>query len=164
MYISNEIKNRNKVLAGYIGCKGWLKDNEHGDICKLTSVGDFIHLEYQDNWRGSGEFSEFKLALTPLSDISDEDAIEVGKMCGLAKCFIDILYSDQMIIKDDSYTLEINFGGYIRLLKNGQLYNMNMLPIYQYLQSKFYDLPHYLLDNKTLIETGLAVDIKTIKL
>lgn len=39
----------------------------------------------------------------------------------------------------------------------------NILYCFQMLQSKGYDIPHYLLGGKTLIESGLAIDIKSLK-
>lgn len=75
-----------------------------------------------------------KLVLKPLSKITDNDALEVGKMfrcCSSAEIVREhfIKYPDCVI----------------------------PYQIYQYLQSKGYDLPHYLLGGKTLHKANLAI-------
>ena len=88
-----------------------------------------------------------KLILKPLDKITHEDA----KVCAqiiLGNKDVD----DNMVIKvrhrlrDETFTRSV--------------YGMNYaIRAFQYLQNQGYDLPHYLLGNKTLKESGLAVYI-----
>lgn len=77
------------------------------------------------------------LVLKPLSAITDDEAANV----------FDLEYPDNSVLKStkiDRVKLWITD------------YNLSFIAV-QYLQSKGYDLPHYLLGNKTLFETGLAI-------
>lgn len=88
---------------------------------------------------GYNEFFPFKPILTPLEDITDEDAIEVAKMIG----------TSDIVNFDKSQFVYVMLQAFEK-----KTVNFN---IYQFLQSKGYDLPNYLLDGKTLIESGLAI-------
>lgn len=93
-------------------------------------------------------FSECKLILKPLSAISDEDAIELVKLCGMEPAEIHVM----------EYGLEIKGGGKYRCITNRESDRGYVdYIIGQFLQSKGYDLPNYLLGEKTLKEAGLAV-------
>ena len=137
MEITNEIKA--KVFAQYLGCD--LKTQTG----KVQLVG--IHVDnfkrvfdavvLNGNVTHKSEIEGVKLILKPLSDITDEDAVEVAKM----------LWGNKMpnlieTIKHQLFT-----------------YSVSDVPArcYQLLQSKGYDMPQYLLGGKTLHEAGLAI-------
>ena len=140
MEITTEIKKA--VVYQYYG-KDYVYKNEFGTYSDM--VGGFhtnTHIQYDS----------FKLKLKPLSVISSHHAIEVGKIIGYeikdtcpefvvrekGKTFCDILLTD----KGFSY------------------HPVESLLVYQFLISKGYDLPHYLLGGKTLQEVGLAIYTK----
>ena len=80
--------------------------------------------------------NDVKLVLKPLSEMSQEDSFKVMKLSGFE-------------YKIESKQFELA----------GALFSdWNDIPMaYQYLQSKGYDLPNYLLGKKTLEECGLAI-------
>lgn len=103
------------------------------------------------------EFNYLKksfLELKPISSISDDDAIEVARLCGLANACIIESTEDRLGIYDDAYMLRINYNGYIYLLKNGSLYHQMALKCYDFLRSKGYSLPWMGLSVEKLIEYG----------
>lgn len=83
------------------------------------------------------------LILKPLSSITDKDAIEVAKIAKCKYCIADISDLKPHLLRSMSFT---------------NVWNGNtVLSICQYLQSKGYDLPQYLLGGKTLKEAGIAI-------
>ncbi len=84
------------------------------------------------------------LILKPLSAITDEDAIEVAK----------IVFSE-----DKSYwTISQGKACIKQFGKNSPFVSFNQgVLCSQFLQSRGYDLPQYLLGGKTLQEAGLAI-------
>ena len=77
------------------------------------------------------------LLLKPLSSITDEDENELGNI-------LQSLYPERVveaIIKKESWSCNITTAALA----------------FQFLQSRGYDLPHYLLNGKTLQECGLAI-------
>ena len=135
MEITNEIKA--KVFAQYLG--------------QRTNVGKLydIHLDgyYKceiniENWAtGRLDNNQLKLILKPISKITDEDAIEVGKKFGGGSLANGKWIVDSLFRTDES----------------NSFYVIDIILIYQFLKSKGYDLPHYLLNGKTLQECGLAI-------
>lgn len=127
-------------------------------------IGVLLENETEPSNHTNYNIHEAKLILKPLSEISNEDAIEVGKLVGiwsekeieemqpLEKETIKLLirygenYSKVVGSKNDLGIGFLDFGGSSRKL----------FLAHQFLQSKGYDLPHYLLDGKTLFESGLA--------
>lgn len=128
MEISEEIKNR--IAHQYFGSK-YIYKNEFGTFKDI--VGGYHTQSHIKN-------SSFKLCLKPLSSITDEDAHKVGMLCGCS-----------MLGK------AINTGKELceRMMIERHLCLISY-SVYQYLQSKGYDLPNYFLENKTLQESGLA--------
>lgn len=126
--ITNEIKS--KVLAQYYN-KMYVSDGR-----KYRLTGERI-----DNIQ-CGENG--KLILKPLSEITEEDAIEVDKI-------ISPQYSEvkhfHTVTRGKVWIKDILAGNQVS----------NIIQVYQFLQSKGYDLPNYFLGNKTLQESGLAV-------
>ena len=93
-----------------------------------------------------------KLILRPLSEIIDEDAIKVAYM----------FYPNQA----ESNIQGKELANHVREIINDPEANLSFewpACAFQYLQSKGYDLPHYLLDGKTLHEAGLAIYESEIK-
>jgi hypothetical protein len=136
METSNEIIS--KVFAGYLGCE--MIFEKSGRITRLFGVtigNNDISLMDSDSLKSYNYFP-FKLLLTPLSAISDEDAIEVAKMLD---------YHDS---EDFSVKVFIERG-----IMDNKLWKR--YDTYQYLQSRSYDLPHYLLGGKTLHQSGLCI-------
>jgi len=99
-----------------------------------------------DCYEGTFKWSDFKLILTPLSQISDKDAIEVDKIIS-GKQYADI----KGFCNSTRGKIWVN-----DIFCNNEQTRKSYL-VCQFLQSKGYDLPHYLLGNKTLHECGLAI-------
>lgn len=131
MEITNEIKA--KVFAQYLGQKVW-----YNGTGSTNSIMDGNKLYSND----------YKLLLRPLSAITDEDAIEVANLNYVPEYF------------DGDNKSAANLGRYwvkqIREMRHDDTPKYVWLT-FQYLQSKGYDLPHYLLGGKTLKEAGLAI-------
>lgn len=111
------------------------------------------------------------LILKPLSEITDEDAIQVAKIILGGKNwnvkrydkhihYLDIVEASaiqsfwvvNIFFLAGSITLNLHRPDEGDTHKSG-----DVLPAYQYLISKGYDLPHYLLEGKTLQQAGLAI-------
>lgn len=137
MTITNEIKA--KVFAQYLGhpmkCTGGhfiANKNSMRDGVKIMSLSVMA-----DCYEGTFKWSDFKLILTPLSQISDEDEIELGNIIGT----FDVTYFIRSLIGKTVYSINASTA----------------FQCYQFLQSNGYDLPQYLLGGKTLHECGLAI-------
>lgn len=132
MEITYEIKR--KVFGQYLGQVAQWKNLEYTDKDETETMWD--NVEY---YIGNNAY----LILTPISEITDEDAIEVAKIAKCKYCIADISDLKPHLLRSMSYT---------------NVWNGNtVLSICQYLQSKGYDLPQYLLGGKTLQEVGLAI-------
>jgi hypothetical protein len=154
MEISNEIKA--KVISQYLGqtCQTMTRQSQgqglpfkfiKGELKEidLGMIDDFIGLllENETNVTNHTNYNtdQCKLILKPLSAITDEDVIELYK----------IMVGDDF---DERYIETFKKGEGVKIdniMKN--------VIAYQWLQSKGYDLPQYLLGGKTLQEAGLAV-------
>jgi hypothetical protein len=126
MEITNEIKA--KVFAQYLGQQFIYSGTNDNSTNELDT--ERLDLIFKEN-----DFGECKLLLTPLSEISNKDAIELGKMAFP-------LYEEELQL---FYGRKIINEKRISFLRG------------QFLQSQGYDLPNYLLGDKTLIEAGLAI-------
>jgi hypothetical protein len=122
-----------KLFFQYLGC----------DYVYCLSKCDGIHIinqvePYPDYEGFSPDYEKSKdlLIVKPLSSITDEEVIEVAKLCGVDAEIVGVAYISGMI---QSASKAISYVGF------------------QYLQSKGYDLPQYLLGGKTLYEAGLAI-------
>lgn len=139
MNITNETKA--KVFAQYIGQNIQWGDSRNriitmrlnGDEIDKTSRGELNYLELPK-----------KLILKPFSAITDEDALDVAK-------FLWPNNTEYQKAYDGKYYVDNLFN------EDFEMYSPNSITIYQILQSKGYDLPHYLLGGKTLHEAGLAI-------
>lgn len=130
MEITAEIKA--KVFAQYLGQKYTDETAEEPEITTVNGETITCFELYPK------AMDTAKLILKPLSAISDEDAIEV---CNMLETVNPQFFLDSLNGK----------GGVYRK------HTVDSILTYQFLQSKGYDLPHYLLDGKTLHEAGLAV-------
>lgn len=117
-------------------------DNGVGIICFGDPKGRYDQENY-DN---------IKLLLTPLSKISDEDAIEVAN-----------ILKQRGVNKEEETSVIEEKEDLINALIGQTDYEINDVPtplilqIYQYLQSRGYDLPSFYLNGKTLFEAGLCI-------
>ena len=133
--VTNEIKA--KMFSHYLGQKFILPNEDNGKQ-KFDLRGCSI-----ENIQESHKWASAILILKPLSAISNEDAIQVGtsvmgkyKPLENGKAFI------KQIINKESMALDFH--------------PLSTLSAFQFLRSKGYDLPHYLLGDKTLHECNLA--------
>jgi hypothetical protein len=137
MEISNEIKA--KVFAPYLGI-AWVRYNNpftEGMRAGILTGHDLNRIEHNKEPLAI-------IRLKPLSEITNEDAIEVDKI-------ISPKYSE---IKH--FHTATRGKVWIRDIFSGNQVS-NVVEVYQFLQSKGYDLPQYLLGGKTLQECGLAI-------
>lgn len=143
MNTTNEIKA--KVFAQYLGQK-WQWDLRGTPILKLYSsdLTEIERFEFGHN---------VKLILKPLSAITDEDAIEAGELLGIYNRNIPNAIGPFKEHKTVSGLIIAFFCDKLKL----QPSNLLIATAYQYLISKGYDLPHYLLGGKTLHKAGLAI-------
>lgn len=144
MEITNEIKQ--KLVYQYLGQKYFYK-NEFGTYSGIVG-------EYHTNEHIGNKF--FVLRLKSLSEITDEDAIEV--------CKLQQEFKEQNGIKV-GFDIDIKNNGCLDCIIEWDGYKHDYFqPVYsttyQFLQSKGYDMPQYLLGGKTLKEVGLAVHYK----
>lgn len=138
MEITNQIKA--KIFAQYLFSD--YKDHNN-QIYELTpsSISRFL----------SGAIN-ITLLIKPLSLITDKDAVALH----------GIMYPDSLHFED--YEKISNITEWIINNNTDVVKFRHSINGYQYLQSKGYDLPQYLLDGKTLKETGLAIyEIDSIK-
>lgn len=165
MEITNEIKV--KVFAQYIGQKVSVKNETYnnggytGTILGVCSVRGIL-VEHPLGSDGDEKIDNCKLILKPLSQITDDDAYEVARIL-FSKEYKghNITYSKNSICvtvmipnTTINHSVNISFDGN---LSNTNGYGLrNMLEVYQYMQSKGYDLPQHLLGGKTLQEAELA--------
>lgn len=103
--------------------------------------------------------NEYKLVLKPLTLITDEDAIEMAELFGGVHGKILLnrpadLENNDIHFAVQVYTNEPKYTTYCTPKYWTDGYGVKA---YQFLQSKGYDLPTYLLDGKTLKESGLAI-------
>jgi len=160
MELTNEIKAT--VLGQYLGqqmqtttrqsqgeglpskkLKGQLKEIDIGMVDSF--IGVLLENETDVSNHTNYNTDQCKLILKPLSDITDEDALEVANICR----WNHLMESSRIVQAKEL----------LGRFWNGQtnLSGWDWIKIYQYLQSKGYDLPHLLLKSKTLQECGLAI-------
>ncbi len=159
MKITDEIKA--KVFAQYLGSKAKSEDDAivivYGIMLPESSPleENFHVLTYEDHLGHNQEMIEdVTLLLKPLSSITDEDAIELCKMFGFVNSKIVDRNDYKIALNDDSYTVVISYKGEVTVFKNQQVFNEYFaFHAYQFLISKGYDMPNYLLGRKTLIES-----------
>lgn len=150
MDITNDIKA--KVFAKYLGQK-WQWDLRGTPILKLypSDLTEIERFEFGNN---------VKLILKPLSAITDADAIEMANLFGGITGNVTINRPTDLYNADIHFTVQIHQG-------EKDTWRSFCVPKYidantpnsfcQFLISKGYDIPNYLLQYKTLHQTGLAI-------
>ena len=154
MEITNEIKA--KLFAQYLG-----------QNCYRVGTPDEILLGVSTTTLSYADGDEHKISaphkliLKPLSSITDEDAIDVCRLEGCwSKGEVNSLLKDskEVLVSSGKHfilNLELDFKGVYK--GSSRTSGADAIQVYQYLQSKGYDLPNYLLGGKTLKEVGLAI-------
>lgn len=160
--ITNDIKS--KVFAVYLGSKAVTRLRGYNLEEKRTSTFKEGVLMCVDLAMSSGQLgvlldeekvkenlthleagTDCQLILKPLSFISDQDAIEVAKLLWPND-------SEYQKAYDGNYYIENMFFG-----DDFEMTALNAIKVSQFLISKSYDLPQYLLGGKTLHECNLAI-------
>jgi hypothetical protein len=139
-----------RVLAMYYGCE-YKKRDAYMEMNAFWLYNEVWENRYDDDLRNC------KLLLTPLSEITDEDAIEVAK----------ILYPKSPItdsgMKGSGKTAIMWLFHYKDSLTRSVNYGLSILEVYQYLIQKGYAVPLFFgidhpANGKTAIELGIAID------
>lgn len=151
MEITNEIKS--KVFAQYLGQK-YQRTMYYASDIKAQHSKSIHELKpmsltcIDDNPSVNIGKTVDLLILKPLSSITDEDAIAVSNMRGNFKEYFT--HGESQVLKLGKMYIE-EYGLNIAKAQHDTIF------ICQFLQSKGYDLPNYLLGNKTLNEAELAI-------
>lgn len=155
MEISNEIKA--KVFAQYLAQKFIVHNSKQQFVCR----GNTLELIMQDRM----PWPTAKLILKRLSDITDKDAFAVGELeIGIPHLVLSREEKNSIVVSEiKRYVTQKVFlssswetCGYCNELDDS-ISRCLSVNSYQYLISKGYDLPQYLLDGITLHEAGLAI-------
>lgn len=175
MELTNNIKA--KVFVQYLG-REFVHYTDNGRetfVGTVTGVDVFTTAALQCGLKTFSLCADIKLILKPLSQITDEHAVEVAKMMGYDN-FTEIVRDKNgnfLFVCGNTSGKKVIFavGPSINLLENNTLWwddndgsdghpgndGEVSLACYQYLQNQGYDIPHYLLGNKTLHQAGLAI-------
>lgn len=145
-------EDRARVFALYLGCDLDLGDNEHTATLAGVGMDDFTSIEHSTGSYGEHSIHDqsTKLILKDLSEISDEDAVEVAKILKVSysnnpesdACFdiTGLAYFLQELFETGSDVMSVT-GDKFLLLSD-------------YLRSKSYMLPY---KGQDLFTTGIAV-------
>jgi hypothetical protein len=133
------------MFAAYMGCKCEITEIQDGTTKKIKSkmsgiVSERLHFDETGLFV---HFSKIKPILTPLSEITDVDAVEVAK---IAECRYQAIESI-IIAGRELVTIYIN--------RQTNVSALSWCHIIDYLRSKKYDLGY--LHISSLITAGLAV-------
>jgi len=156
MELQNNLENKARFFAQYYGIEVLKSDF---DDFKEKNAVLAVNFEY------SNVIKSGYLELTPLSKISDEDAIEVSKLLGYitkrtivrdTDCISIFLYTEDDC--DVQPTFNIQYDGYA-YFNNGDTWEDNFqrgadVSAYDYLRSKGYALPFHDLSVEDLINYG----------
>ncbi|MES2285815.1 MAG: hypothetical protein V4547_09025 [Bacteroidota bacterium] len=135
MEITNEIKA--KIFAQYLGQKIQWRDTSETEVTTLT-ISELDRSE-------KITFLCIKLLLKPLFAISDEDALAISVIMQFTE------------LEEETTKIEYIKQVIPNLYPCSSCSKLIVLNVFQFLQSKGYDLPQYLLGGKTLFESGLAI-------
>lgn len=97
------------------------------------------------------------LLLKPLSAMTNEEAITLGRSIGLYNAAILCRDSECIVIVDDSYTLVVKFSGIITMHKNSNPYWEDIQRLYDDLRSQGYAIPWRKYSVEQLIEAGVLI-------
>lgn len=155
--------DKTKVFGLYPGCEIMTPDGTVRFHAINGKAGVFASSDVRPS-RFYG-FDECQLILTDLKDISDEDAMDVAKLLGMKE-------GDTPEIKRQNngvgflfkrYGFVYNFfllssgravNGYYERYPHHQHFDPLTLNVYDYLRSRYYNLPYMGMD---LVENGIAV-------
>lgn len=169
-----------RVFAMYLGCDveyeytiGYVTKKTVGKLRGIdnSNLGIVLFISHYENGLMSEGNTEDKLLLTPLSAITDEDAIEVAKMMMMGNW-----PQRKYITRRDDHSIDIStYGGatfkeFTRIVfHTGHIWSnsgsnqntINTAQAYQYLIQKGYAVPLFIAPNhpangKTAIELGIA--------
>ena len=142
------------MFAAYMGCEAYAKRSEGKYYLKGLDISNDILFVSQvsDHWDGNtGDIREYRPVLTPLSEITDEDALELSKL----------YYSNK-----DSHTIEmgrilIDHITTPHMARKVVWSIFDASAIIDCLRSKHYDLGY--MHIPSLITAGLAISSTTTK-
>lgn len=140
--MQNTIENKAKFFALYWGQE-------------ILYVDSYNKIKHIDSFWLDELINESHLLLTPLSQISDEDAIEVAKILGNAENGSSIEWDcgGESFDFIGDYCGTVYYDGEIDYNENEQV-SLLILQAYDYLRSKGYALPYMGLSVDKLIEYG----------
>jgi len=147
LHLTDEIKE--KVFAQYLHHRWKFKSDVEGfekAIKHRLSLSDINNILYNPQFKKC----DIVLILKPLSLISEDDAFEIGKIIEIDRENYDLSNITAITAIGRQFAKAI-------LIYDFSRYTPITINIYQFLLSKGYDLPQYLLGNKTLNESGLAI-------
>lgn len=146
-----------RVFHSYHNCEITAKYDPNGlsgmEIDKITGISEYgINTSAGYLW----DLSDCKLLLTPLDKISDEHAIEIAKIEGMANSKILVRDNVGITIVDDTYEMTLYYReAVIVFTKNKSPYACNQSQMFDKLRELGYALPY---KGKSLFELGLAID------
>ncbi len=173
--MNQELSNQEKakIFALYLGQQFVYEDNEPDDICGV--YGDDVVYGNDADESGEGIFSisECKLILSPLSSISDEDALEIAEIITSPGYYIA---QYEVFDRTDKFIQVMcqnkqgeEYGGSVFIYFNGDIdwdyhnkdkcdgHGMRLLQSYDYLREHGYALPY---KGRDLFELGIAIPNK----
>lgn len=172
--MENKLTNEEKaeIFKLYLGHE-FVFDKEEPEILDGVTLSGVVYSDQADD-SGEGIYGveDCVLLLTPLSAISDEDAIQVAKIISIPDWRHD--GQEPTVIRNEDYVL-MNTSGYrfVTIFHNGTLmykdkdgvdcYTLNAFMAYQYLISKGYAVslwfaPDHWANGKTAIELNIAIE------
>lgn len=153
MEITDKIKA--KVFAQYLGQQVETKHNFEDKGIVSPALLDLIlegALTLEGWWEGA------KLILKPLTEITDEEAVEMARLFNGIEGPIKINRPTDINNPDIHFVVQVyNEKPFKDWCFPKTWSDARGVMFYQYLQSKGYDLPNYYLGEKTLLEAGLAI-------
>jgi acyl-CoA-binding protein len=157
-----------RVFTMYIGCSCHDVYNDRvGEFSGLYVVNNEYYVQHKIGWTLRQD--EIKLLLAPLSSITDEDAIEVVRLCGMPKNaeVLKVIKTPEHVEveyrwKNKPAELNTKDGYSYSAIASG-LRGDNKWEVREYLIQKGYAVPLFIEPNhpdngKTAIELGLAID------
>lgn len=156
------------VFGAYIGCEiDFYTHDKHyhavlfgayRSIAFKMEERVFVYIKTDgDACEGKGPLEKCKLILTPLSDITDEHAIEIGKMVN------SLLFEDEKALSMGRFILNMQFDisiDYVPLLSSDlyiygeKIKAKSQCRIIDFLRSKGYHIPYMGVD---LFQEGIAI-------
>lgn len=163
-----------KVFINHIFCSAiYKKSNAIFEITGLTWMFNQYHLLTNPSCNMGYSVAECQLLLTPLSSISDEDAVELAKIIHKLIHPLKVLRNNNRIVVVSTGNDELAINKWL-VIQDGDIWvevdeiveKLNYedaISVFQYLISKGYDVPLFFgidhpCNGKTAIELGIAID------